>query len=106
MKINFKILLGLGLIGYALYMLKEKSKKNMGVAENKPEGEVNKSYMNVAGGSTSPQVTVVNGVPYYCAKGELLQDANGRLACFIDRGGELVRVGNPVIAQSPSVSTL
>jgi hypothetical protein len=100
-----KVLLGLGLVVVAYNYLKNMSKKNMGVVEKKPEGEENKSFMNVAGG-TSQQVTVVNGVPYYCAKGELLQDANGRLACFIDRGGELVRVGNPIIAQTPSTTSL
>ena len=93
---NLQILLGLGLIGLAAYMLRKQSKKNMGVA-TKTQGEANQGFMNVAGGSP----VVVGGVAYTCRKGELLQDASGNLGCFIynPSSGDLDRVGNPVVVQ-------
>jgi hypothetical protein len=90
---NLQIALGLGLIGYAAYLLNQQSKKNMGVT-TKPQGEDQKGFMNLAGSSP----VVVGGVAYTCRKGELLQDASGNLGCFIynPTSGDLDRVGNPV----------
>jgi len=107
---NLQIALGLGLIGYAAYLLDQQSKKNMGVATKpqgedqqskikmgkatKLQGEDQKGFMNLAGSTP----VVVGGVAYTCRKGELLQDASGNLGCFIynPTSGDLDRVGNPV----------
>lgn len=99
-----KVLLGLAVVVVAYNYLTRMSKKNWQVAGEKPKTEPTKSFTNLAGGST-PQVTVVNGTPYYCAKGELLQDASGVLGCYIqNRDGDMQWVGRPIIAQTPTTA--